>query len=166
MTAAEALEFTLPLFQRYYDIERESPAEPFQAEAAFHARDEQYFLVKRAKYTESESHEYAFFAARGELSLAEAQALDEAAWEEGMSRVKPSSIHRNTDVTLVILADTVAPDAAAFIEKLRRSKSYMFMLQGYSNYHVIAIETSTGRMACNRQGRHLRKLFGNIKFSE
>ena len=166
MTAADALERVLPLFQAYYDITREGAAAPFDAEAAFHSHDEQYFLIKSAKYTESDAHEYAFFAVRDTLTAEEAHALDEAAWAEGMSRVRPSSIHRSTDVTLILLADRVEPEAADFIKKLRRSKSYMFLLHGYSNYHVIAIETSTGRMTCNRLGQHLRKLFSNINFLE
>ena len=166
MTAAEALDKILPLFTRYYDIKQEGAAVPFDAEATFRAHDEQYFLIKSAKYTESESTEHAFFAACDTLTEQEARRLDEAAWTEGMSRVVPSSIHRNTDVTLVLLADRVEPAAAAFIKKLHRSKSYKFMLYGYSNYHVIAIETSTGKMTCNRMGQHLRKLFSNINFLE
>ena len=164
MTASDALEQVLPLFTRYYDIKRENVTVPFDAEAAFHAHDEQYFLFKSAKYTEADSFEYAFFAARPSLSLSEAQALDEAAWTEGMNRVKPSFTHRSTDVTLVLLADTISPEAFVFLKRLKRSKSYMHMLQGYSNYHVIAIETSTGKMVSNRLGQHLEKLFSNINF--
>ena len=166
MTAANALEMVLPLFQVYYDIERDKVTEPFQAEAAFHSHDEQYFLIKSAKYTEIEAHEYVFFAARDRLTLEEAQRLADIAWETGLRRVQPSSIHRSTDMVLVLLADKVDPDAAAYIQKLKRSKSYMFLLHGYSNYRTIAIETSSGQMTCNRLGQHLRKLFSNINFLE
>ena len=166
MIAAEALELVLPLFQVYYDITRENVTEPFQVEAAFHSHEEQYFLLKSAKYTECDAHEYVFFAARDRLTLEEAKKLDEIAWAEGLSRVRPSSIHRSTDISLILLADEVDPDAADYIKKLRRSKSYMFLLHGYSNYRTIAIETSTGAMPCNRLGQHLRKLFSNINFLE
>lgn len=166
MTSANALEKILPLFEVYYDIERENVTEPFDAEAAFHSHDEQYFLIKSAKYTELEAHEYAFFAALDKLTPEKAKELDEIAWNTGLSRAQPSSIHRSTDVTLVLLADEVDPDAAAYIKKLKRSKSYKFLLHGFSNYHAIAIETSTGTMTCNRLGQHLRKLFSNINFLE
>lgn len=164
MTASEALDMVLPLFQVYYDIKRDGVTAPFDAEAAFHSHEEQYFLVKTAKYTESDAHEYAFFAALDKLTLAQAQKLDEAAWTEGLSRVQPSSIHRSTDISLIILADEIEPEAAAYIKKLRRSKSYMFLLHGYSNYRTIAIETSSGSMTYNRLGQHLKKLFSNINF--
>ena len=168
MTAADALDLVLPLFQVYYDITRggENVTEPFSAEAAFHSHDEQYFLFKSAKYTECDAHEYVFFAALDHLTLAEARRLDEAAWAEGLSRVKPSAIHRSTDIGLILLADKVDPDAAAYIKSLRRSKSYKLLLHGYSNYRTIAIETSSGQMACNRMGQDLRKLFSNINFLE
>ncbi len=166
MTADAALELILPLFQVYYDIKREDVTEPFQAEAAFHSHEEQYFLLKSAKYTECDAHEYVFFAAREHLTLAEAQKLDELAWAEGLSRVKPSSIHRSTDIGLILVADRVDPDAAEYIKKLRRSKSYKLLLHGYSNYRAIAIETSSGAMTCNRLGQHLKKLFSNINFLE
>ena len=166
MTSANALDKVLPLFQVYYDIRREDVTEPFQAEAAFHSHDEQYFLIKSAKYTEMDAHEYVFFAALDHLTLADAQRLDESAWAEGLSRVQPSSIHRSTDIGLVLLADRVDPDAAEYIRKLRRSKSYKLLLHGYSNYRAIAIETSSGAMTCNRLGQHLKKLFSNINFIE
>ncbi len=166
MTAVESLEYVLPLFEVYYDITREGAAEPFSAEAAFHSHDEQYFLFKSAKYTEVDAHEYVFFAALDHLTLADAKRLDETAWAEGLSRVKPSSIHRSTDICLILLADKVDPDAADYIKSLRRSKSYKLLLYGYSNYRTIAIETSTGAMTCNRMGQHLRKLFSNINFLE
>ena len=116
MTAADALERILPLYQVYYDIKRDGVTEPFAAEATFHVHDEQYFLIKSAKYTEVESHEHVFFAAADHLALEDAVRFDEAAWAEGMRRVQPSSIHRNTDVTLVLLADTVEPEAETYIK--------------------------------------------------
>lgn len=166
MTAAAALEMVLPLFQVYYDIDRDNVTEPFQAEAAFHSHDEQYFLFKSAKYTEVDAHEYIFFAVRDRLTLDETRRLDGIAWNEGLRRVQPSSIHRSTDIGLILLADDVDPDAAAYIKKLRRSKSYKLLLHGYSNYRAIAIETSSGTMTCNRLGQHLKKLFSNINFQE
>ena len=167
MTAVDALEKILPLFERYYDITRgENAAEPFDAEAAFHSHEEQYFLLKSAKYTECDAHEYVFFATLEHLTAEEARRLDELAWAEGLSRVKPSAIHRSTDIGLILVADKVDPEAADYIRTLRRSKSYKFLLHGYSNYRTIAIETSSGAMSCNRLGSHLKKLFSNINFLE
>ena len=162
MTADEALERLLRSYTQYYDVVREGVEPPFAAEARFHSHDEQYFLVKRARISEADSHEYVFFALEQELDQARLRLLDQAAWDRGMERVRPHKDHKNTDVVLVVLAERIAPAAEAEIRKLKRSKSYRFGLQGWSNYRAIALEVPSGRLVCNRMGRSLRKLLRNI----
>lgn len=166
MNAAAALDRVLPLFQAYYNIKRDDVTAPFDAEASFSLHNEQYFLSKKAKLAEENMFEHIFFSALDELTPAKAKELEEIAWNEGIRRAQPGPNHRCTDVTLILLADRIQPEAASFIKKLHRSKSYRFLLYGYSNYRAIAIETSTGRMTCNRLGQHLKKLFSNINFLE
>lgn len=162
MTASQALEKLLRSYDAYYDVTREGATPPFAAEAAFHSHDEQYFLLKSAKLSEADCHEYVFFSTRDKLTLGDAQALEEAAWAEGMRRVKPHESHRSTDIVLVILAGSIDPDAAAFIKKLHRYKSYQFSFRGWSHFRVIALETSSGLLTCNRMGKSLKKLLSNI----
>jgi len=163
MTSKEALQTLLKSYYRYYNVKEEGVEPPFDAEAEFLAQDVQYFLVKSAKLGESDSHEYIYFAAVDHLTLAQAQMLDETAWSRGMARVEPKPNHRNSDVHLVILAEKMDDDAAAFLKKLRRYESYHHTFWGWSHYRVIALETSTGRLTCNRMGQILTKLFRNIK---
>ncbi|MBE6919423.1 MAG: hypothetical protein E7469_07045 [Ruminococcaceae bacterium] len=163
MTSKEALQTLLKSYYRYYNVKEEGVEPPFDAEAEFLAQDVQYFLVKSAKLGESDSHEYIYFAAVDHLTLAQAQMLDETAWSRGMARVEPKPNHRNSDVHLVILAEKMDDDAAAFLKKLRRYESYHHTFWGWSHYRVIALETSTGKLTCNRMGQILTKLFGNIK---
>ncbi len=165
MTAAAALEKVLPLFTVYYTVTRETNA-PFAAEASFSATDEHYAMYRSVKISEAASHEHLFFITADELNAANIGALAEAAWEEGLRRVIPGPNHRNTDISAILLADRVDPGAAAYIKKLRRSKSYKLMLHGWSNLRAIVIETSSGSMTCNRLGQDLKKLFGNINFLE
>ena len=163
MKAREALPTLLKSYYRYYNVTEENVTPPFAAEAEFHSHEEQFFLVKQAKLSESESKEYVFFAVTEHLTLAQAMQLDEIAWETGMSRVFPHDGHRNTDVGLFILADVIDDDAKKFIKKLRRYKSYRHTLHGWSHYRVIAQEMSTGKPVFNRMGRDLKKLLRNIK---
>lgn len=163
MTSKEALQTLLKSYMRYYNVKEEGVEPPFDAEAEFLSQDVQYFLVKSAKLGESESHEYIYFAAVDHLTLEQAQMLDETAWSRGMARVEPKPNHRNSDVHLVILAEKMDDDAAAFLKKLRRYESYHHTFWGWSHYRVIALETSSGRLTCNRMGQILKKLFGNIK---
>ncbi|MCD7769628.1 MAG: hypothetical protein LUH36_05905, partial [Oscillospiraceae bacterium] len=112
--------------------------------------------------SESESNEYVFIATADTLDGSLLQRLDEAAWTTGLGRVVPYSSHRNTDITLIILADSITAEAKAAVKKLHHYKSYRFGLQGWSNYRLVALETSTGTLSYNRLGGNLKKLFRNI----
>ncbi len=162
MTANEALERLLPSYIRYYDVFRENVEPPFAAEARFHSHGETYVLVKSARISEADSHEYVYFAVEQELTAARLDELDAAAWERGLSYVKPHSAHRNSDVTLIILADHIDPAVMAAVKKRKHYQSYRYGLQGWSNFRLVALETSSGTLACNRQGQDLKKLFRNI----
>ena len=57
MSKEEVLERALRSYMAYYDVERETPEEPFAAEAAFHSHSSTYFLTKSATIGEAESNE-------------------------------------------------------------------------------------------------------------
>ncbi|MBQ9827809.1 MAG: hypothetical protein IJM62_03915, partial [Lachnospiraceae bacterium] len=62
MDRQEALDKILLSYKGYYDINTETPAAPFAAEAIFSLHDEKYFLVKSAKLSEADIKEYVYFA--------------------------------------------------------------------------------------------------------
>lgn len=162
MNLTEELEKLLPAFKRYYNIKVENVTEPFAAEAEFCTHDEQYFLLKSAKLFESESKEYIFFATEEQLTSSRLEELDQKAWSECMDRVRPDEGHKNTDAALIILADKIEEEAFNRIKKIRHYKSYCFSIHGWSNYRLIAIELSSGRVVHNRLGQSLKKLISNI----
>ncbi len=163
MTVSEALEAILKSYKRYYNIKTEDVADPFCAEASFHSHGEQYFLLKKAVLSEADSHEYVFFATADELDVGDVEKLDERAWEEGMSRVKPHPSHRNTDVVLILIAEHISGEAKDYIRTIKRYQSYRHTLQGWSHYSVVAQELSTGELSYNKRGKDLVKLFRNRK---
>ena len=162
MTREEMLKKMLRSFAAYYDINTETPAAPFAAEAVFHSHSDAYFLVKSAAIGEAESHEYVFFASVDQLDSSLLASLDQTAWDTGISRVKPHSSHRTTDVTLVVAASSVTEEAKAQIPRLKHYKNYRMSLHGFSHYHLIVADLSSGDLTCNRQGRSLKKLFNKI----
>ncbi len=162
MTAREALPGLLKSFIRYYDIKEDGVEAPFAAEAEFHSHEEQFFLVKQAKLSEAESKEFVYFAVSDHLTLDEAKLLDETAWGRGMARVHPHDGHRNSDVVLIILADQVDAEAAAYLKKCKRYESYKHTLHGWSHYRVIVRDMSTGKLTFNRMGRTLKKVLDKI----
>ena len=157
MTATEMLDKLLRAYAAYYDVNRKHPAPPFAAEAAFRSHTEQYFLVRRARLAEAESNEYVYFALEENLTTPLLRALDGAAWNAGTAHITPHKDHRNSDVTLLILASTVEPDAAALIPKLKHYQSYLFGFQGWSHFRLAAVSADTGKIYCNHQGKTLSK---------
>ncbi len=162
MDLSEAMEKLLRSYSAYYNVEREDPTPPFVAEASFHSHDERFFLVKSAKLSEAETHEYVFFAQEEHLTLERLHLLEQTAWTTGTGRVAPYASHQSSDVLLAILAGQIDGDALAEIPRLRHYQSYRHGLYGWSHFRLFALEVPSGRMACNRQGRHLKKVFQSI----
>ena len=162
MTREEALEKILGFYEAYYDIKRTDPMPPFAAEALFTTHSEEYFLIKEAKITEYDSEEYVYFAIPEHLTLHDVVKMERIVWTETLRRANPKENHRSSDGVIIILADQVDDDAAAFIARLRRFKSYFFGLHGSSTIRMIAKELSTGDIVYNRHGNPLEKILRNI----
>lgn len=161
MTKEEKLESVLKSYTRFYNIKRDDVEPPFDAEAEFISHNEQYILVKAAKIAEIDSNEFVYFKLVDRLTEETLTELDKTAWERGLSKVNPGPGHRNSDVSLIIIADKIDEDAFKLARKLKHSKSYLFIFHGWSNYKLIAIDLSDNRTTFNRQGRTLKKIINN-----
>ena len=146
-------------YEYYYDINRETPMEPFVAEATFKSHGEEYFLIKSAKITEMDSSETAFFADTETLDEAGYDELVDKGWDETLRRADVKPNHRNSDGILIITVNTIDDATKKKIRKTRRYKSYRFTLWGWSELRVIAYEHYSGKVVSNRQGDILKKLF-------
>lgn len=162
MNKQDFLEASLKAFTRYYNVKTEDVQAPFCAEAEFISHNEQYVLLKSAKIADIDSNEFIYFALSGKLTKEELSSLDTTAWERGLSKIHPGPGHRNSDVTLIIIADSIEADAFKSVKKCRHSKSYKMTFWGYSHYKLVAIDLSLGRLTTNYQGETLKKLFNNI----
>lgn len=160
MTSAEALERLLKSYVQYYNIKTENVLPPFSAEAEFHSCEKGYFLTKKAEISEAESNEYIFFFTAQHLSAQDVQRSGDAAWLEGLARVEPHKDHKSSDIAVVFLAESIDDEAFKAVKKDKRYKSYRHTFHGWSHYRAIAFETTTGRIAHNRMGSHMKKLFG------
>ncbi len=153
----------------YYDVAEKNDAAakfpvtpPFDAEARFDSKSEQYYLIRAAKVAELRTAEYVFFKRCSFLSLQQLQMLDETAWNATLSRVKPDATHKNTDAVLFVFADRTDAAVADYIKKAKHSKNYKAALFGYSNYRLVVIEFSSGTVYFNQQAKILTELVGNI----
>ena len=161
MTLEEALDRLVASYTRYYNVVRENTA-PFSAKAEFHAHGESYLLIKEAKMWEMDSNEYVFFYAGSSPDAETVSNLIETAWDEAVAKVTPGKNHRNSDVTFLLVADSLPQETRKVIKRTHRSKGYAHGLQGWSNLKLGAFELSTGKPATNRHGADLKKLLQNI----
>lgn len=157
-----AFERVMTAYNSYYDLNRVDPLEPFDAEAVFRIHDEQYILIKNAKVSEADSNEFVYFAKTNELSEKEFSELENTAWEDGLLRARPKTNHRNSDVTVVILAESVLKEAEAAIKKSKKYKSYKLGIHGWSAHRVVCYDLSRHKLLYNRRGEELKEIFSNI----
>ncbi|MCR5775773.1 MAG: hypothetical protein K6G42_11875 [Lachnospiraceae bacterium] len=155
------LEKVIGSYEQYYDVNRDTPTEPFEAEATFKSHGEEYFLIRSAKINEMDSMETAFFADIEKLEETDYDRLLDKAWDETLSRADVKPNHRNSDGILIITANSIDDKVKKKIRNTRRYKSYRFSFWGWSEIRVIAYEHHSGKVVYNRQGDILKKLFAN-----
>ena len=134
MLASEALERILKSYVRYYDINRDTPLEPFAAEAEFHSLEKGYILSKKAVISESESNEYIFFHTSEKLNADDSvsgilcqlplpQHIDEEAVIEAISSCKDVDGFSRASVGALSIGSKgfVSCTPAGVIELIKRS---------------------------------------------
>ena len=159
----EAINKLTAAFHAYYNVNTVDPLEPFSAEATFSLHNEQYLLVKAARVSQMDSFEFVYFGETETLTEELYHMFENAAWEDGLKRTKPGVYHRNSDVTCVIVAESVDPEAAKAIKRSKHHKSYKFSFNGWSTYRAVTYDLSKGEILYNRRGTELKKVFSNIK---
>ena len=160
METSQALEKILPAFEQYYTVNKNSEP-PFCAQAEFRSHNEQYFLVRSAHIADIDSNEFVYFAATQSFTKEQLEDFSKQAWEQGLSKVKPYNGHRNSDVSLIILADNLAEDKNQLIKQIKKTKlykSYKFSFHGWSNFKLVVVDLETQDIYFNRFGKDYRKL--------
>lgn len=163
-TSEELLQKLLQAYSDYFDITADTSYNnlPVNAEAAFHSRSEKYVLIKKAQLWAAEAHEYVFMVRTEHLDAETFETYRSTILEEGLSRVEPKKDHMYTYVTLLFLAESIAPEAGKLISKTRYHKDYKMSVYGWTDYRVAAQDCATGKIYTNRAGRELKKTFLSV----
>jgi len=165
MTKQERLEKLLNAYSHHYDIDRDVTVDGtyYPATATFFLRDENYLISKKHVLSAVENHEYVYFHICDNLTAEELQKHIDLTRTAVLAKVKPHKEHMSTFATLVVLADTIEPEAKKLIKKTRFSKYFRLALHGWMEYHIAAMEISTNRFLSNPTGRGARKILeGNF----
>ena len=159
LTKQERLDKLLNAYACHYDIDRDVTVEggSFPATATYFLRDENYLISKKHVLNALEQYEYTYFYLADHLDVKTLQEQIDLTLKVGMARIKPHKEHMSSYVTLVILADTIDPEAQKLIKKTHFRKNFWLALHGWMEYHIAAMEINTNSIFSNPAGRDARK---------
>ena len=144
-------------YTAYYDIEEIDDGTPLKVLCAYHNRDSQYVLVKKAELWAAESHEYLYLWDGGRLDVPLLEEVFRRTLADGEPRVKPHSQHMYTYLTAVVLYESVDPEALERLKKLKKRREFKLSLHGWMEFRIAAVDLSTGEIVTNRAGKGLGK---------
>ena len=159
MTKQERLERLLNAYSHHYDLERDVVIDgvSFPAMAIYYLRDENYLITKKHVLNAVENHEYVYFYLTDHLDAETLKNKIDFTRNDGLGRIKPHKEHMSSMVTMVILADTIDPEAKALLKKTRFRKNYRLALHGWMEYQIAAMEISTNSFLSNPAGKNAKK---------
>lgn len=159
MTLEGRLDRLLDIYSHNYDIERDVTVDGgwYPATAFYYLRDENYLISKQHVLSAVEQHEYVYFFLTDHLDAETLEKQIEISREAGLSHVKPNKEHMFSYVTLIVLANTIDPEAKKLIKRTRLRKNYLFTIHGWMEYHIAAMECNTISFLSNMAGREARK---------
>lgn len=160
ITLQQRLDKLLDAYSHQYDIERNVDASGFcyPATATYYLRDENYLISRQHVLSAVEQHEYLYFYLTDHLTVNDLQAQIELSRQAGLSKVKPHKDHMFSNVGLVILANTIEPEAQRLIRRTRFRKNYRLTFHGWTEYQLAAMEVSTNRFFSNPAGKGAKQI--------
>lgn len=156
----QRLEKLLNAYSHICDVERDTRTEefPFQATAHYYLRDENYLISKKHVLSAVEQHEYLYFYLTDHLTADDLLEKADLSKRMGLARVKPHKDHMFSNVGLIILANTIDPEAKKRIKRIRFRKNYALTFQGWTEFQLAAMEVSTNCFYANPAGAGARKI--------
>ena len=160
MPLLQQLEKLLNAYSHQYDIARDVEEEgaAWPATATYYLRDENYLLSKKPVLSAVEQHAYVYFSLTDHLTATDLQSRIDLSKRAGLGKVKPHKDHMFSNVGLVVLANTIDPDAVKLLKRTRFRKNYRLTFWGWTEYQLAAMERSTNCFYSNPAGAGARKI--------
>ena len=156
----EQLNKLLDAYSHQYDIDRNVEVEGFvyPATATYYLRDENYLISKQHVLSAVEQHEYLYFYLTDHLTADDLQSQIDLSKRAGLGKVKPHKDHMFSNVGLIVLANTISPEARKLIQKTRFRTNYKLSFWGWTEYQLAAMEVSTSSVFSNPAGKGAKKI--------
>ncbi len=149
----------LQSYRVHYDISKPQIHPNLAALCAYHQRDSQYVLIKRAELWANEQHEYLYLWCFDHLDQAAVDNLFQQTLADGEPRVKPHAQHMCTFLTAVVLYQRADADALAKLKKLKKRTDYRLSLHGWSEFRTVSADYTGQQIDSNAAGKKLKKDF-------
>lgn len=151
----------LQSYSVYYDVEGCDEWD-LVARASFHSRGEKYLLTRSVNLWSVEDNEYVFVYAGDHLGPDDLERAIRMSSESGLSMIKPSSEHRSSMITTILIYRSIDKCCSKHIKAYREHRDFGFMLRGWMDHRVAALETSTSMVVSNRAGRDVARNLGTV----
>jgi len=147
---------------RYFDISRneEIAGRTLDLVGRFKMRSEKYFFVKSLTLFAYENREIVLVEGDKEIDRSKAEEFANYLKDLIPLLVKPSEEHMSTTLTGVLVAEGgVAPEAQVWIERFRHSQNFKWLLHGWCDVRLLAVDLASGQVYSNKAGRAVKEAY-------
>lgn len=146
----------------YFDLSKDEKVAGKQMNlvARFNMRNEKYFFIKNITLFAYENHETVLVRRESELTEETAKEFCTYLKKAVTELVNPNDEHMSSVVTGILVAtEGITPKARKVIESFHYSRNFKFLLQGWCDVRLLAVDLTTCEVYSNRAGRPVREAY-------
>lgn len=146
----------------YYDVSwnEELAGRRFDLVARFKLRSERYFAVKTLTLYAYENRETALVQVVRRIDGPAVAEFTNYLKRAVSLLVQPNEEHMSTMLTGVLVAEEeVTAEARSLVERFRYSKSFKWLLEGWCDVRLLAVDLASGQVYSNKAGRAVREAY-------
>lgn len=160
MELSDALEKVLKAYSRFYDIETDSKlCSGFSATANYRVKNDNYILSRKNVISSYEQYEYVYFLTEKNIDAIAMKDWIDKSLSVGMLRISPNKYHMSSKITLIILSNSIEPEAKKLLCKTKHHKCFKLYFHGWMEYKISAVEMDTMSFYSNSAGKDILETF-------
>ncbi|MDI3538830.1 MAG: hypothetical protein PWP12_1023 [Bacillota bacterium] len=165
-TLSEYLETLAGRLSPYFDVFRneEVAGRRLDLVGRFKMRSEKYFFVKSLTLFAYENREIVLVEGDKEINRSKAEEFAGYLKDLIPLLIKPSEEHMSTMLTGVLVAEEgVTPEAQVWIGRFRHSQNFKWLLHGWCDVRLLAVDLASGQVYSNKAGRAVKEAYRVLK---
>ncbi|MGI6603728.1 MAG: hypothetical protein ACOX2S_01385 [bacterium] len=162
ITLDEYIQNLVHRFSRFYDVtlNEEMAGQHYDLTARFKARNEKYILLREFTLFAYENCEIVLLKAFPEVTAAAVAEFSARLKDLVPVLVQPSEEHMSTVLTGVMVAQGgVIGNAAALVQRFCYSRNFRFLLQGWCDVRLLAVDLAANQVYSNKAGRVVQQVY-------